>query len=197
MCIVSTLESRLCRASAACYRVDRAHRQKKIAKAHTNRTEQEVIACALDGRPNRRNETKRTNERCNLYYENLLWCHIKYIGCCSIVLVLYTISVCVCGACPPVVRLHRTSNAQANRATSQRHTAANTAIHRALLIQFIRFYKYFSVIFIGCVSLTCVSIACDATSPRVWVCGTGRTSDNTNAWHTLTAHVQHDGNRQE
>lgn len=30
---------------------------------------------------------------------------------------------------------------------------------RALLIQFIRFYKYFSVIFIGCVSLTCVSIA--------------------------------------
>lgn len=31
------------------------------------------------------NERTEQTKRCNLYYENLLWCHIKYIGCCSIV----------------------------------------------------------------------------------------------------------------
>lgn len=121
-----------------------------------------MCVCALDGWAN-----KRTNERCNLYYENLLWCHIKYIGCCSIVrCTVYSNQSVLIPPGKPIAAPHRI--AQYNARTDNSNTTSQwqrTAIHHALLIQFIRFYKYFSVIFIGCVvSLTCVSIA--YTMPR-------------------------------
>lgn len=173
----------------------------------------------MAGQINERNERKRTNERCNLYYENLLWCHIKYIGCYSIV--RCTQSVCahtlhpiaqhyipcspylhVCVACI----VHRILY---DRTTESGRLSGNTAIHHALLIQFIRFYKYFSVIFIGCVvSLTCVSIARPGqrfASEHSFTHELTHThteaeagSDNTNAKHApFSAHVRNDENRKE